>query len=98
MNKLKGYISISKVPDRDRVYTIHNLCVFPNDRKKGYGKLLLDFSKEKTKELKGDILFIDFIEEDLELKNWYIKNCFEHKGVRHYEHLPFNVGTAEYKL
>jgi diamine N-acetyltransferase len=98
MNKLKGYVSISKVPDRDGVYTIHNLCVLPKDRKNGYGKFLLDFSKDKARELKGDILFIDFIEEDIELRNWYIKNGFEHKGVKHYEHLPFTVGNAEYKL
>ena len=54
------------------------------------------FTKEKSKELGAEILFVDFIEEHTELKNWYIKNDFVHKGTEKYEHLPFTVGKAEY--
>ena len=94
--KLCGYFSLSKVPDREDVFSIHNLCVLPELRKNGYGTMLLDFAKQKSKELGAEILFVDFIEEHTELKNWYIKNDFVHKGTEKYEHLPFTVGKAEY--
>ena len=96
--KLCGYFSLSKVPERENVVSIHNLCVLPELRNKGYGKLLLDFAKEKSKELSAEILFVDFIEEHTQLKNWYIKNDFSHTGTEKYDHLPFTVGKAEYKL
>ena len=37
--QLEGYISLSKVPDKEGVWSIHNLCVHPDVRCKGYGKL-----------------------------------------------------------
>lgn len=97
-DKICGFISLSKVPERENVVSIHNLCVLPELRNKGYGKLLLDFAKEKSKELSAEILFVDFIEEHTQLKNWYIKNGFSHTGTEKYDHLPFTVGKAEYKL
>ena len=96
--KLSGYISISKMPDRENVLAIHNLCVLPELRKNGYGKMLLDFAKEKSKELKAETLFVDFIQEHTELRDWYIKNGFSHKGTEIYEHLPFTVGKAEWTI
>ena len=96
--QLEGYISLCKVPDKEGVWSIHNLCVHPDLRYKGYGKLLLDFAKAKTKELSGQILFVDFIDEHTELKNWYIKNGFDFIGTQKYEHLPFTVGMATYKI
>ncbi len=96
--KIIGYISISLVPDRENVYAIHNLCVLPEFRKNGYGKQLLDYAKQKAKDLDGKILFVDFIEEDKPLRDWYIKNGFIHKGTEKYNHLIFTVGKAEYLL
>ncbi len=97
-DKICGFISLSKVPERENVVSIHNLCVLPELRNKGYGKLLLEFAKEKSKELSAEILFVDFIEEHTQLKNWYIKNGFFHTGTEKYNHLPFTVGKAEFKI
>ena len=96
--ELVGYMSLSKVPDRETVFALHNICVLPEYRKKGYGKILLDYAKQKVKELNGDVLFVDFIEEHTALKEWYLKNGFVHKGTEKYEHLPFTVGKAEYYI
>lgn len=74
---------------------LHNLCVRPQLRKQGYGRQLLDCAKEKTREQGGKTLFLDFIDEYTELKEWYFKNGFEFKGTAKYEHLPFTVGFAE---
>ena len=59
---------------------------------------ILDFAKEKVRQLGGKILFLDFIDEYTELKKWYFKNGFEFKGTVKYEHLPFTVGLAEYYI
>lgn len=96
--ELVGYFSISKDPENEETYVLHNLCVKPQMRKQGYGKRLLDFAKEKVRELGGKILFLDFINDYTELKEWYFKNSFEFKGTVKYEHLPFTVGFAECKL
>lgn len=97
-NELVGYFSISKDPEKEETYVLHNLCVKPQKRKQGYGKQILDFAKEKVRELGGKILFLDFINDYTELKEWYFKNGFEFKGTVKYEHLSFTVGFAECKL
>ena len=43
----------------------------------------------------AQVVFLDFIDEYKELKEWYFKNGFEFKGTVKYEHLPFTVGYAE---
>ena len=96
--ELVGYFSISKDPEKEETWVLHNLCVKPQIRKHGYGKQLLDFAKEKVRELGGKILFLDFINDYTELREWYFKNGFEYKGTVKYEHLPFTVGFAECKL
>ena len=96
--ELVGYFSISKDPEKKDTWILHNLCVKPQMRKQGYGRQLLDYAKEKVRELGGKILFLDFINEYTELKKWYFKNGFEFKGTVKYEHLPFTVGLAEYYI
>ena len=97
-NELVGYFSLSKDPEKKDTWMLHNLCVKPELRKQGYGKKLLDSAKEKVRKLGGKILFLDFINDYTELKEWYLKNGFEFKGTVKYEHLPFTVGYAECKL
>ena len=83
-NELVGYFSISKDPEKKDTWMLHNLCVKSKMRKQGYGKLLLDFAKKKTRELGGKILFLDFINDYTELKEWYFKNGFELKSTVKY--------------
>lgn len=90
-----GYFSLSKIPERENVIGLHNLCVLPEKRGKGYGNLLLDFAKEQARKMEGKILFLDFIDEHTKLKDWYLKNGFKFLGCEKYEHLPFTVGRAE---
>ena len=94
-NELVGYFSLSKDPEKKDTWMLHNLCVKPELRKQGYGKKLLDSAKEKVRKRGGKILFLDFINDYTELKEWYLKNGFEFKGTVKYEHLPFTVEYAE---
>ena len=92
--KIIGYVSLSK--EGDKVFELHNLAVLPEFRHKGYGKLLLDFAKEKATSLGGAKIKIGIIEESTILKNWYIQNGFVHIGTKKYDHLPFTSGYMEW--
>lgn len=92
--KIIGYMSLSK--EGDKVFELHNLAVLPEFRHKGYGKLLLDFAKEKATSLGGTKIKIGIIEESTVLKNWYIQNGFVHIETKKYDHLPFTSGYMEW--
>ena len=77
---------------------LKNVAVIPKYRHMGYGKALLDFAKEKAKELGVDVIKIGIIEENTVLKQWYMRNGFLHIGTKKFEHLPFTVGFMEAKL
>ena len=91
-----GYVSLSK--NDDNIYELHNLAVLPEYRHNNYGKELLDFCRAKVKELGGNKIILDFIEENVRLKNWYAKNGFVHTGTTKFEHKPFISGFMEMKI
>jgi len=82
----------------DRVYELQKLAVLPRYRHCGYGKMLLDFAKERAKSWGCVKITIGVIEENIRLKNWYARNGFVHTGTQRFEHLPFVVGYMEYQL
>lgn len=89
-----GYFSLSKIADQE--YELHNIAVLPEYRRNGYGKMLLDYAKEKVTEMGGKKIKIGIIEENTVLKNWYEANGFISTGTKRFEHLPFTVGFMEY--
>ncbi|MGF7144552.1 ribosomal protein S18 acetylase RimI-like enzyme [Anaerotaenia torta] len=92
--KLVGYVSLM---DRGSgVYEMNAVSVLPEYRHLKYGKALLDFCKEKVKELGGNKITIGIIEESTVLKEWYMANGFIPTGTRKFEHLPFIVGYLEW--
>ena len=93
--KMIGYMSLSK--ESDDVFELHNLAVLPEFRHKGYGKMLLDYAKDKAKSLGGAKIKIAIIEESTVLKKWYIQNGFVHTGTKKFDHLPFTSGYLEWK-
>ena len=93
--KMIGYMSLSK--EDEECYELHNLCILPEYRHKGFGKMMLDFAKDKVIELGGNRMKIGIIEESTRLKEWYILNGFVHIGTKKYEHLPFTSGYLEWK-
>ena len=92
--KLIGYMSLSK--EDDATFELHNLAVLPEHRHIGYGKMLLDYAKDKVKSLGGSKNKIGIIEESSILKNWYIQNGFVHTGTKKFDHLPFTSGYLEW--
>ena len=76
-------------------YYLEKISVLPEDRHHGYGSELLNFAKQKVKELEANRLGVAIIEENAILKSWYIKNGFTPTGTKKFEHLPFTVGFLE---
>ncbi len=93
-DRIIGYMSLSW--EDDKTFELHNLAVLPEFRHNGYGKMLLDYAKEKAISLGGSKIKIGIIEESTVLKNWYIQNGFVHIGTKKFDHLPFTSGYLEW--
>jgi ribosomal protein S18 acetylase RimI-like enzyme len=92
--KLVGFVSLTDMGGG--VYELNNLAILPEVRHFGYGKALLDYCKEKVKELGGTKITIGIIEEHTILKEWYGVNGFVHTGTKGFTHLPFTAGYMEW--
>ena len=96
--RLSGYVSLSKSRETDGEYELHNLGVLPECRHKGYGRELIDFCKNKVKELGGDKITLGMVEENTRLKNWYMQNGFIHTGSKKFDGFTFTAGFMEFKI
>jgi len=94
--KLIGFASLTDTGNG--AYEMNDVSTLPEYRHFGYGKALLDFCKDKTKELGGSKITIGIVEENTVLKRWYTTNGFVHTGIKQFEHLPFTVGYMEWEL
>ncbi len=94
-NQMIGFMQLEK---KDAQYELEKVTVLPQYRHFGYGKVLLDFSKSKAKELGATKLCIGIIEENAKLKQWYCANGFFHTGTVNYDFLPFTVGFMEFEI
>lgn len=88
-----GFMQLEKA-DEEKYY-LQKISVIPDCRHQGFGKQLLIFANDKVKALGGRKIEIAIIEENTQLKNWYIQNGFTHTGTRKFDHLPFTVGFME---
>lgn len=88
-----GFMQLEKADD-DKYY-LQKISVIPECRHHGYGKELLQFANEKVRALGGKKIEIAIIEENEQLKMWYIHNGFTHTGIKKFDHLPFTVGFME---
>ena len=88
-----GFMQLEKA-DAQRYY-LQKISVLPECRHRGYGKKLLQFTDEKVREFGGKKIEIAIIEENEQLKKWYIQNGFTHTSTKKFEHLPFTVGFMQ---
>lgn len=74
---------------------LEKLAVLPQRRHRGYGRALLDHARHTAAKWDGIRLTADIIEENAQLKSWYLQNGFFYTGGRSFDHLPFSVGYVE---
>lgn len=92
-----GCIGIEKSTEEHKYY-IEKLAVLPDKRHRGYGKMLMDFAYDTIHEKNGNIISIGIINENAILKNWYKKEGFNEKGLKRFDHLPFEVCFMEKRI
>jgi N-acetylglutamate synthase-like GNAT family acetyltransferase len=81
-----------------RVCYLEGLAVLPQQRRKGFGKALVDCVLTKSKDLGVNNVDIGIIADDIELKEWYKKIGFNEGETRRISHLPFAVTFMSYEL
>lgn len=95
--KTIGCIGIEKSPEAHKYY-IEKLSVLPEKRHNGYGKMLMDIACEKILQNDGKLISIGIINENIILKNWYLRYGFNEKALKRFEHLPFEVCFMEKEI
>ncbi len=96
-NKPCGFFALEYKDDLN-IFFLERVSVVPDKRHKGYGKSILDFAKNYCKNQNSTKISIGIINENIILKNWYIKNEFIEISVKKFSHLPFNVCFMEFYL
>ncbi|MFX1500458.1 MAG: GNAT family N-acetyltransferase [Promethearchaeota archaeon] len=91
-----GFVVIEKV--NKVLYYMEKLCVLPDFRHNGYGKLLMDYVFNYVRKKKGNNVSIGIINKNLILKDYYIKYGFVEINLKKFDHLPFTVCFMEKKL
>lgn len=91
-----GYFSLGKCNDEE--WELNNLAVLPEYRHLGIGKAMINNAVKMVKNYGGNKISIGIIEENITLKNWYLKLGFKNISTRKFEHLPFTVGFMELNL
>ena len=74
---------------------MEKLCVLPHFRHNGYGKELMDSVFNYVRKENGNKVSIGIINDNMILKNYYIKNGFVEKNLKKFNHLPLTVCFME---
>ena len=84
-----GCVAIEKASPE--VCYLERLAVLPEDRGKGYGRMLVEHVFDKAAQNGSQRVEIGIIAEDAKLRNWYGKFGFVLKSTKTFDHLPFVV-------
>ena len=70
---------------------LERLAVLPQHRRKGCGRMLVEYILDKAAENGSQRVEIGIIAEDTRLREWYGKFGFVLKSTKTFDHLPFVV-------
>ncbi|MBP7177128.1 MAG: GNAT family N-acetyltransferase [Thermoclostridium sp.] len=76
-------------------FYMERLAVLPEYRHRGIGRKLMDSVFEYVRENGGKRVSIGIINKNTKLKNWYLNYGFVETGLKHFDHLPFEVCFME---
>jgi N-acetylglutamate synthase-like GNAT family acetyltransferase len=92
----QGCVALEKAGS-DLCY-LERLAVLPAERRKGYGKSLVEHVFMEARALEVTQMSIGIISDDIPLKMWYKKLGFIEKETKSFPHLPFRVAFLFYEL
>ena len=95
-NEQMGFVAVAK--QNGSIYEIEKLAVLPSYRHLGYGKVLMDFTRQYIKSQNGEAIVIGIINENRILKQWYSAYGFVEIGTKVFSHLPFTVCFMELEV
>ena len=91
-----GFVAAEKAADGN--YFLGRLSVIPLLRHRGYGRKLVEFILDYTRQQGGEKVELGTIDEYKILKDWYKTLGFTETGTKKFAHLPFTVCFMEYDL
>ncbi|MGA2526417.1 MAG: GNAT family N-acetyltransferase [Smithellaceae bacterium] len=95
-NVVVGCAALEKAnPD---VCYLERLAVLPTQRRRGFGKALVNHVLLKGKLLGVHRVNIGIIAQQTELKNWYREIGFVEQESKEFRHLPFRVILMSYEV
>jgi N-acetylglutamate synthase-like GNAT family acetyltransferase len=77
---------------------LERLAVLPDQRRRGFGKALVNHVLSEAKRLRVNYVSIGIIAEHTELKNWYKGLGFVEGESKEFPHLPFRVTFMSYDI
>jgi len=95
-NHVVGCVALEK--SNSEVCYLERLAVLPNQRRRGFGKALVEHTLSEAKLLGVNYVSIGIIAEQTELKNWYKKLGFVEGESKEFPHLPFRVTFMSYGI
>jgi len=95
-NNVVGCVALEKA-NSDVCY-LERLAVLPDQRRKGFGKKLVNHVLSEAKILGVHRVNVGIIAEQTELKNWYRGIGFVEGETKEFSHLPFHVTFISYKI
>jgi len=77
---------------------LERLAVLPGQRRRGFGKALVEHVLSEAKRLGAHCVSIGIIAEHTELKDWYKRLGFVEGESKEFPHLPFCVTVMSYEI
>jgi len=90
-NRTIGCIAIEKSIKEIDTYYIEKVSIIPEYRNQGYGMKMMEFAINTIRENGAQWVSIAFIDSNIPLKKWYLKQGFKVTGKKDFPHLPFRV-------
>ena len=77
---------------------LEKVSVIPDFRSRGVGKALMDFAVDSINDKQCVEIKIGIINENRQLKDWYLSYGFTVQDVMSFDHLPFEVCLMRYDM
>jgi N-acetylglutamate synthase-like GNAT family acetyltransferase len=95
-NHVVGCVALERA--NTEVCYLERLAVLPDQRRRGFGKALVNHALSESKLLGVNYVSIGIIAEQTEVKNWYKGLGFIEGETKEFPHLPFLVTFMSYSI